>query len=379
MKPFTLFIQCTFFISAFSLSFHAAAQEVVANEILIGQSTPLTGLASELGIPSSESARAYFDHVNDQGGIHGRKIKFIVYDDAYSPQQAVKNVQKLIGEDHVFAICGIVGTPSNIAVLPIIAKENIPMIAPGTGSDLIRKPLNPFVFNVRASYQMELNKIFEHMEIRGISKIAIAFQNNAFGKEGYEHAKGIAAARSIQISAATSMENDASNAAEVASLFSTSAPQAILLVTVGKPSIALIKEYRKLVAGAQFFGLSPMGSQTILKALGSDGVGLVISQVVPFPYSATSEIVREYQGVMGKAGLRNLSFASMEGYITAKIVVEALKRTGKDLTKKKFVKTLSSMSNVDLGGFIVDFNDRTQQGSRFVDLTVISRKGQFIR
>ena len=363
---------------AFAMAAHAE-NGVTKDEIVLGQSTALTGPLAELGVDSSIAAKAYFDFINTQGGVNGHKIRLITLDDGYSVPKSLENAKTLIEKEKVFALFNIFGTPANIALLPVIAQAGIPSIAPYTGSDALRTPFNRLVFNVRAGYADEVEKIVEHLGVRGIDKVAVVYQNNSFGKDGLNSLVDALSKRQQKIHASASIENDASDAAKAAQKLVDSKPKAVLLVTSGKPSSEFIKAYNRLIPGMQFFTLSVMGTQASVTALGKEGQGVVMSQVVPFPFSATSGIVREYQQVMTKMGVKNWSFASMEGFLNAKVAVEGLKRTGRDVTRENFLTTLESVGKIDLDGYIINFNKASHQGSRYVDLTVISRDGRFLR
>lgn len=360
---------------------------VTSQEIVLGQSTALSGPLAELGKDLSVAAKAYFDYINQQGGVNGRMIRLITMDDAYDTARAVANVKNLIEKDKVFALFNLFGTPANTALLPTIAQVGIPSIAPYTGSQAMRAPLNHFIFNVRASYADETEKIIEHLGIRGINNIAVVYQNNAFGIDGLASVESALARRKLKLHSSVSIENDASNAGAAAKAIVDSKPKAIVMITAGKPSVEFIKSYNiefakaysKLTTGGQLFTLSVMGTQTSVNALGKEGIGLVVSQVAPSPFAVTSGIVLEYQHVMTKMGVKNPSFPSIEGFLNAKIMVEGLKRAGHDLTRERFITAMESMGMVDFGGYQVNFNKTNHLGSQYVDLTIISKDGRFLQ
>lgn len=367
-------------LTILAVQMHARAETgVTSEEILLGQTTALTGPLAELGNDSSNASRAYFNYINAQGGINGRRIKLVTLDDGYNTDKGVANTKQLIEKDGVFALFNIFGTPANTALLPVIAQAGIPSIAPYTGSDAVRKPLHRHVFNIRAGYADETETIIEHLGVRGIDKIGVVYQNNAFGKDGLASVEQALAKRKLAVRGAATIENDASDADKAAAALAATTPQAIIMITAGKTTAEFIKAYNKIATGMQFFALSVMGTQASVSVLGKEGIGVVVSQVVPFPFSATSGIVREYQQIMTKMGVKNWSFASMEGFINAKVTVEALKRAGRDLTRERFIAALESMNRVDFDGYMVNFSRNNHQGSRYVELTVISRDGRFLR
>jgi ABC-type branched-subunit amino acid transport system substrate-binding protein len=356
-----------------------AENGVTDDEILLGQSTALTGPLAELGQDSSIAAKAYFDYVNANGGVNGRKVRLITLDDGYSTDKGVANAKRLIEKDKVFALFNMISTPTNIALLPIITQAKIPNIAPYTGADALRKPFNRLIFHVRASYNDEIAKIVEHMEIRGITAVGVLYQNNAFGKAGFDGARQALAKHKVQLVDVATIENDASDADKAAATIHKGKPKAVIMITAGKPSVEFIKAYNKIENGMQYFMISVMGSGSAVRALEGNGTGAVVSQVGPFPFSATTPIVNEYQKIMTKMGVKHYSFASMEGFVDAKVTVEGLRRAGAHLTREKFIAALETMQNLDMDGYWINFNKTSHEGSDFVDLTVIRKNGEFMR
>lgn len=357
----------------------AVAQGVTDTEILLGQTTSLTGPLAELGQDLSAGSRAYFDYVNEQGGVHGRKIRLLTLDDAYNPEKGVANVRQLLEKEQVLSLFGVIGTPINLAIMPIIEKAGVPNFGPASGADAMRIPFKRLVFHTGPSYADEIAKIAEHLNVRGIKRIGAVYQNNAFGKEGLANLERIVKEHELILAGAASIESSGTDADKAAETLQQAAPQAILMITAGKASFDFIKAYNKRAVGMQYFALSVMASQAAIKALGADGVGVVVSQVSPFPFSATSGIVQEYQRVMKKMGVKNLSFASISGFISAKILVDGLKRAGRNLTRERLIDALESMGKVDYDGFAIQYTKNNHLGHKYVELTVISKDGRFLR
>lgn len=348
-------------------------------DIVIGQSTALSGILAELGTETVKGAKAYFDSVNAQGGINGRKLRFVVLDDAYDATKALENAKQLINKEGAVVLFGMMGTPANTALIPVVTDAGVPSFAPFTGAQAVRKPLNRMIFNVRASYVMEAEKIVEHLSVRGIKKIGVVYQNNAFGKEGLAGVQLATEKYKVTLAANTSINNDSSDVDKAVADMLKGDLQSIVLITAGKPSSDFIKAYNKKARGMQYFALSVLASQSAVTAMGKDGVGVVVSQVMPYPYSGTTALVREYHNVMKQAGNADYSYASMEGFVNAKVLVEALRHTGREVSSERLVSALDGLGKLDLGGFVVNFSRADHQGSQAVDLTVISRDGRFIR
>jgi branched-chain amino acid transport system substrate-binding protein len=375
----TRFFQRLALLAALAWQLNAGAQGVSTTEILLGQTSALTGPLAELGQEAANGSKAYFDYINARGGVHGRKVKLIMLDDGYNPEKAVANVKQLIQKEQVLSLFGVLGTPANIAIMPLIAEAGIPNFGPVSGSDAVRIPFNRLVFHTSPSYADEIEKIVEHLSVRGITKLGVVYQNNAFGKEGLANLERIVKERNLKLAGTASIENSGADADKASETLAQAAPQAILMITAGKASFDFIKSYNQRAVGMQYFALSVMASQTAIKALGKDGVGVVVSQVSPFPFSATSGIVQEYQRVMKTMGIKNQSFASIGGFINAKVMVDGLKRAGPNLTRERLVDALESMGKIDYDGFVINYGKSSHLGHRYVELTLISRDGRFLR
>lgn len=367
---FTLF-------TLFAFSQTVMAQGVTADTILIGQSAALSGPAEQLGKEMKAGAEAYFDVVNKSGGINGRKIKLVSLDDGYEPEKAAANTRKLIEEEKVLALFGYVGTPTSNAALPIFTAAKIPFIGAFTGAQSLREPFNRYIFNVRASYYDETEQIVAHLVLQGITKIAVFYQNDAYGKAGLAGVEIAMKKRMLEIAATATVERNTTDVAAAVGTLAKSKTDAIIMISAYKSCAAFIKAMKLAGGFQQFWNVSFVGSKALSSELGDEGRGVQISQVVPFPWSDVNPIVREYQKRIG--GADKYSFTSLEGFIAAKVLVEGLKRAGKNPTRESLVDGLASVGRLDLGGFTVNYTPTNHNGSTFVDLTIISRGGTFKR
>lgn len=360
---------------------HAAETGVSDKEVVLGQSVGLTGPLVELAPDIINAAKAYFDQVNEKGGVHGRKIRTVVLDDGYQAANTQKTVRQLIDTEQAFALYSITGTANVAGILPMLAKENppVPLFAPITGADSIRTPQMDNVFHIRASYGDEIEKMVQHLSTIGVKKIGVVWINNGMGTDGMAGIEKAMQKRSLKPHAAVSIQPDGSDADKAVAALQASQPEVIVMITTGTATVKFIKSYNKLSQGMRFYTLSVMGSQSTIRALGPDGVGVVVASVVPFPWSQSNTLAREYQATMRKAGFDNLSFLGFESYINARAMVEALKRAGKDLTRQKFISAVEGMKPLNLGGFEVNFSKESHVGSRFVELTIIGPNGKFIK
>jgi branched-chain amino acid transport system substrate-binding protein len=361
---------------------HASDPGISDTEILLGQPAGITGPLAEMAPDILNATKVLLDSVNEKGGIHGRKIRTLTMDDGYAVDNTVKVVTHMIEKEPVFALMNMTGTSNVAAVLPLLEKATppLPLIAPFTGADLMRVPAINHVFNIRASYGDEAEKIVQHLTTLGTQRIAVLWSNNGFGKDGLSGVQKALEKRGKKIYASAPIEQNASDTDKaVAALYDTR-PEVIIMITAGAPTVSFIKAYNKVRKGMQFYTLSVMGNQATLRALGADGVGVVVTTVVPFPWDMTHPLAREYRAAMNQAGYgKSLSFLGLESYINAKVLVEALRLSGRDITRKKFVETLAGMKRVDMGGFAVGFSKDSRQGSRYVGLAIVSPGEKFTK
>jgi branched-chain amino acid transport system substrate-binding protein len=355
-----------------------AENGVTDKEILIGQFAAISGPAALLGQRMQLGMQAYFTAVNAQGGVNGRSIKLVTRDDGYEPEKAAAAVKALIHEDKVFALAGSVGTPTGIAALPVVSAEQVPLVGMFTGAQALREPFNRQVFHVRASYFDETERIVQHLTTLGVRKIAVFYQNDSYGKAGLDGVLRALTKRQLKPVAIATVERNSVDVSKALDTILKSEPEAVVQISAYTSCAAFIKAARAKGYGGQFFNVSFVGSQALADALGEAGAGVVISQVVPFPYIANSQVVREYQQRMSEAGHKDFDFSSMEGFLTARVLVEGLRRAGKNLSRETLIAGLESIHDLNLGGFTVNYSAKEHQGSSFTDLTIIGRNGKFM-
>jgi ABC-type branched-subunit amino acid transport system substrate-binding protein len=275
-------------------------------------------------------------------------------------------------------MAGSVGTPTGLAALPILTEAQVPLIGMFTGAQALREPFNRQVFHVRASYFDETERIVQHLTTLGVKKIAVFYQNDAYGKAGLEGVVQALTKRQLKPVAIATVERNSVDVGASLETVLKSEPEAVVQISAYKSCAAFIKQARAKGYGGQFFNVSFVGSKALADALGDIGQGVVISQVVPFPYALNSPIVREYQQRMKDAGEKDFDFSSMEGYLVARVLVEGLRHAGRNLTREALISALESMRDVNLGGFTVNYSAKNHQGSNYTDLTMIGRGGKFM-
>ena len=357
----------------------AAENGVSADRILLGQSVALTGPAAQLGIQMRNGIKAYLDAVNAKGGVNGRKIELTTLDDGYEPARTVPNTKKLIAENKVFALIGYVGTPTSVPVIPIISEAKVPFIGPFTGAEALRAPFNRYIFHVRASYYDETDKIVEQVVSIGGTNIAVFYQNDGYGQAGLKGVEIATQKRNMKIAALGTVERNTVMVEEAVAKILAAKPDAVVMISAYTACAEFIRQMKKAGSAATFYNVSFVGSKALADALGKDGVGVAISQVVPYPWGTAVPVVKEYQQLSEKAGFKDYNFSAIEGFLVAKVFVEGLRRTGKNLTREAFIGEMEKMHDVDLGGFYVSYSPTNHAGSKFVDLTIIGRDGKFLR
>ncbi|HEY9101071.1 ABC transporter substrate-binding protein [Chitinimonas sp.] len=360
-----------------SLFAHAGETGVTDSEIVIGQSAATTGAAAELGKGVARGAKAYFDQINKKGGVNGRKIRLITLDDGYEPDRAAANTKKLIENEQVFALFGYVGTPTSNASLPTINQARVPFVAPYTGADSLRAPFNRYVFNVRASYRDEAEEIASSMAKLGMSSINVFYQNDAFGQSGLKAMQDAAAKYKIAINAtATVQRNSVDVAKAVEELVAKKPANAVFMVAAYKSSAAFIASARSRNFMGPYYNVSFVGTEALVGELKQDGSGVMVSQVMPSPYSAIKPVAMDYQKVLKASETPAVDYPSMEGYLGARVLVEGLKRAGRDLTRDKLINALETMGDYDMGGFRVHYSPTNHNGSQYIDMTVLDSSGK---
>jgi ABC-type branched-subunit amino acid transport system substrate-binding protein len=372
-------ILCAALAIALAGSAFAQSPGVTSKSILLGQSAAFSGPAAQLGIQMNLGTKAYFDHVNAQGGVFGRKIELKTRDDRYEATLCVDNTKKFIGEDKVFALVSYVGTPTTAAAMPIFTEAKVPLVGPFTGAEVLRNPVNRYIFNVRASYYDETEKIVEQLVSTGNRRIAVFYQDDAYGQAGLKGVEIAMGKRSMKIAALGKVERNTVLVQDAVRTINGAQPDGVIMISAYTSIAEFVREMKAAGSSTQFHNVSFVGSKALADTLKDEGYGVAISQVVPFPWSPSVPIVKEYQDILSKAGNTDFNFSSLEGFIVAKVMAEGLRRAGKDLTREKLVSALESMNSVDIGEFMVSFSPTNHSGSKYVDLTMIGRAGKFIK
>jgi branched-chain amino acid transport system substrate-binding protein len=362
--------------SGAALAMPALAQ---GSRIVLGQSAAFSGPAAQLGIQMNTGARIFFAALNAQGGVNGSSIELRTLDDGYEPDRCKANTEKFIKDD-VFGLFGYVGTPTALAALPLVVDAKIPFFGPFTGAEALREPFHKSVFHLRASYYDETALIVRQLTALGLKKIAVFYQNDAYGKAGLEGVTRALKSQDLAPVALGTVERNTVDVAEAVKAIAPKMPDAVVQISAYKSCAAFIRAARKAGYGGTFFNVSFVGTQALADELGKEGRGIMVSQVMPFPFSTTTAISREYLDAVRRAGGdAQPNYSGIEGYLAAKVFTEGLKRAGRNPSREALIGALESIQNTSFGGFNVEFGPRSHVASRFVDLSMLTEDGKVRR
>ena len=354
-------------------------QGIFEDHVLFGQSAAFSGPAQELGKNMRRGIEAAFAEVNRNGGIGGRRLELVSLDDAYEPEAAVTNTQRLISEEGVFALIGAVGTPTSRSATPVAAAAGTPYVAPFTGAAFLRDPQWRNIVNLRASYNQETEEIVARLIAdRGAERIAVMFQDDSFGRAGYRGVLEALDRRDME-PVAIGLYPRNTTAVRTALLdLQQGEPDAVVLVGAYEPVAALIAWARHLGKDWAFVTISFVGSNALAEELGPVGAGVFVTQVVPFPTDDSLPLVASYlQALAAYDSAAAPGFVSLEGYLAGRMAIVGLQRCGSDLTRSCFLDSLLRDGEIDIDGFRLRYGDGDNQGSDDVFLTVIGDDGQY--
>ena len=351
----------------------SAEPGISASEIVLGQSCDITGPINEVGTNLRDGALTYFNYINMMGGIHGRKIRLITRDDQYNVSRCRGNTANLIDIEGVFLLFGYGGTPTSKAVVPMAMAKGVPYFAPYTGAEFLRTPVNPLVFNIRASYFQETEAIVDKLySEKGIKRISVFYMKGAYGQAGLAGVEKVLAKHSLLLHSKASYEVGTGDATAAARQLIAEKPEAVIIVGTAEPAADLIVKMRAAGSKAYFINISPVGGEKLAMKLGNEGIGVMITQVVPFPYYKRSPLIKEYHTLTRQFFPDGeTSFTGLEGFMAAKALCKILQTIPGDITRTKFVQVARSQDKVDLGGVSFSFNPHKHLVAKDVFFTQI--------
>ena len=349
------------------------------DRILFGQAAALEGPSSALGQGMRQGILAAFAEVNAKGGVHGRRLELISRDDGYDPDRSAAQTRALIEQDKVFALIGAVGTPTTAATVPLAQASGVPFIGPFTGAAFLRAPELHNVVNIRASYGAEAEAWIKHLtEDLHVRSIAIFYQDDAFGRDGLAGVKLALQKRNIELTAEGTFERNTRAVGSALRTIRRADPEAVVMVGTYGPCAEFIKLAHKSGFIPVFVNISFVGAGALAQELGAEGNGVIVSQVVPFPWDASVRVVADYQAAE-KALDPDLKpdFVSLEGYLSGRLVAAALEMAGPDPTRAEMLRLINEDGRFDISGDVMTFGRNAQYIPPKVFLTVIRPDGTF--
>ena len=341
--------------------------------LVLGQSLPLSGPSAQLGLDYRRGALAWFEAVNREGGIHGRKIKLISLDDKYEPPQTLINTRQLLKRNDLLALFGYVGTPTTKVALPLIEAAKVPLVAPMTGASLLRRPELRMVFNMRTSYRQEIAAMVDELVRDAHHRIAIVYQDDAFGQDGLDGALAALNSHGLKPLVITTVQRNSDQVGKALDDLMAVNPNGIVLVSAYVSSAALSTALRDRGSKAQIMNVSFVGTQALQKTMPvGEANGIGVAQVVPFPWNRWIPVVADYQRCLRLSDKASgFGFTSFEGYLAARMITEGLERAGNNPTRQALVQALESIRDLDLGGFRLQLGRNDHDASDFVELTFL--------
>jgi branched-chain amino acid transport system substrate-binding protein len=346
-------------------------------QIRIGQTVGVTGAVAATVKEASTGAMLYIDAINARGGVGGEKIEITTLDDQFDTKRAASNARQLIEERQVVALFMSRGTPHTEGILPILEQHGVPLIAPSTGAMVLHTPIKKYVFNVRAPYQREAEKAMAHLASIGITRVALVHVDDSFGADGLEGAqRGLSTAKLTAVAIAK-FDRSKPDFSAIVPMIAKSEAQAILFIGSGTAVVDGVKAVKAAGLSAQILTLSNNASSGFVKLLGDQARGIIVSQVMP--QTMNYALVKEATQLAKGQNISDLSPAMLEGFAAAKVLVEALRRSGTKPTRERIQSALEGMHKLDIGGLEVSFSPTDHTGLDFADLSIITAAGKFRR
>lgn len=363
------------FLFGFAAPTALAEEGVSAQAIVISRVIALDGPAGAKGREQEAALQAYFASVNAAGGIHGRQVVLRTTNADLRSEEAL---QAIHDKDRPFALFLFGGTTGSALGMKLANARKIPFVAPNSGANLFHQPPSRHVFNVRARYQDEVIAAIRHFSLVNQRRLALVHVDDAFGRDGAEGYRAGVQAAGVTSVYEGRFASDKPNLAEHVAALVKSEPQAVICIGASRRVAELIGLARQARVSAAFMTLSNNSSAGFARELGSHARGVIVSQVTPPPGSQTTRLSRELgQLLSGRSS--EASYAAMEAYASARVLIEGLRRAGPMLTREGFVQALEGMRRVDLGGLEIDYSPTKRTGSNHVELTILTEDGKYRR
>jgi branched-chain amino acid transport system substrate-binding protein len=356
---------------------HAGDRGVTPTEIRLGASAVLSGPLGPQTTEYGAGSRLYFDAVNAAGGVHGRKISYTTLDDGFDVKRAVENTRKLIEEQGVFMIYNNTGTAQTAAILPLLEESRTIAFGPVTGASMFRDKVNPYLFHVRAGYAAEARRIVSQLRNLGMTRVAVFYQDDGFGKALLGELKAASAGENLPFVAEIKVDPKAPDFPAAAAATEKAQPQAVILGTAGTTFTSYVKAVQQTQSKPSFYGFSVASLDVINRELKEHARGIVLAQIMPPLRNTATPVVTEYLKLLRERSPEAVPSASQfEGFVHAKLLVEGLRRAGKHLTTESFIKAMESAGEISFGRFSAKYTPASHNGSSYVELAIIDNLGQ---
>ena len=348
-------------------------------QIIVGQTAGFTGAVAATVKEATDGAKLYFDAVNAKGGVKGQQIELVSLDDKFDPKTAAANARTLITEKGAVALFLTRGTPHNELIIPVLDELKVPLLGPSTGAMLLHNPVRKYVFNVRSTYQREAEKAIGLLSSIGVTSIGVLHVDDSFGADAFVGVKAGFDATKLTPVFIGKYDRAKPDFTPLAADVKRTSPQAVMVVGSGTHVIDALKAIRATGSRAQLVTLSNNASGGFVKALGENARGTIITQVFPNERSSASPLVKEALALARAKNIAEVSPAMLEGFASAKVLTEGLRRAGSNPSGEKVRAGLEAIRGFDVGGLDVTYSPTDHTGLDFVDLSIINKDGKFTR
>lgn len=354
-----------------------AAQGVSEQSVTLVQTADLSGSRAPLAKELIAGWRAYLAQVNERGGVHGRRVVLVSEDDRYDIEQTRRIVKERIDQDSAFAFVSLIGTANAAAALPLLNAANVPLVAPLSGAHELRSPPARNVFHIRASYAREVERMVEHVLTLGVRRVAVFYDDDAFGRDVLNAAEASLASRGLSLAARGRVERGSTDVSDAVKAVADAKPQVVICGSFGKSLSEFVKGMKRTPAAPAYYALSFFPAGASIRDLGDDARGIGVTQVMPKVTAVGIPLVREYRQSMQKyAPDEPVTAIGLEGYVTAKVTVEGLRRAGPNLTRQRFIEAMETLREFDLGSLRLTYQPGDHAGLRYTDISVVGEAGQ---
>ncbi|MFN7154413.1 MAG: ABC transporter substrate-binding protein [Acidovorax sp.] len=348
-------------------------------QVLIGQTVGITGSAAATVAESMRGAALYIDSVNAKGGVGGQKVEVISLDDKFDPKLTLENTRTLIEQKGVIGMFMTRGTPHTQGIVPVLEQHGVALVGPSTGAVVLHEPVSKYIFNVRATYQREVEKAITHLNTLGIKRIGVVHVDDTFGADGLAGAQIGFKSNNIEALFIEKFDRTKPDYSAIAPRVSQKQPQAVIFIGTGAAVVDGVKALRAAGVTGQIVTLSNNASGGFVKALGDSARGVVVTQVFPSERSLNYAVIKEAMDLAKAKGVGDLTPAMVEGFVSAKVLVEGIKRAGPKPDRARLHAALEGIKKFDLGGLEVSYSPTDHTGLDFSDLSIIGSDGRFRR